>query len=51
VTKHLFSSWHMSSTVRMGASPDTACVDSDFRVFGVNNLRVVDLSVCPFVPK
>ncbi|PQE24628.1 hypothetical protein CJF32_00011030 [Rutstroemia sp. NJR-2017a WRK4] len=50
VTKHLFSSWHMSCTARMGTNPDTACVDSDFRVFGVNNLRVVDLSICPFVP-
>jgi hypothetical protein len=35
----------------MGTSQETACVDSQFRVFGLESLRVVDLSVCPFVPK
>jgi choline dehydrogenase-like flavoprotein len=45
------SSWHMCCTVRMGNSPESACVNSDFEIFGVSRLRVVDLSVCPFVPK
>jgi len=45
------SSWHMSGTVCMGVNNESACVDSNFRVFGLDNLRVVDLSVCPFVPK
>jgi choline dehydrogenase-like flavoprotein len=50
VRRNTFSSWHMSSTVCMGLDRTTACVDSNFRVFGLHNLRVVDLSVCPFVP-
>jgi choline dehydrogenase-like flavoprotein len=45
------SSWHMSGTVRMGQSTENACVDSRFRVFGLNALRVVDMSIAPFVPR
>jgi choline dehydrogenase-like flavoprotein len=49
---NLISSWHMCSTVRMGKRWDKgACVDTDFRVRGVENLRVVDLSVIPLLPK
>jgi choline dehydrogenase-like flavoprotein len=51
IKRHTGSSWHMSCTIRMGRDPETACVDSNFRVFGIERLRVVDLSVCPFVPK
>lgn len=40
----------MSCTARMGLESSTACVDSNFRVFGMQGIRVVDLSVCPFVP-
>ncbi|QSZ30159.1 hypothetical protein DSL72_004679 [Monilinia vaccinii-corymbosi] len=49
---NLFSCWHMCSTVRMGKGKDDrkACVDVDFRVLGVEGLRVVDLSVIPRVP-
>ncbi|PMD17612.1 GMC oxidoreductase [Hyaloscypha hepaticicola] len=48
---NLFSSWHMCSTVRMGKmGDDEACVATDFRVSGVKNLRVVDLSVIPLLP-
>ena len=28
-----------------------ACVDKDFRVTGVRGLRVVDMSVAPFMPR
>ncbi|CAG8955409.1 hypothetical protein HYFRA_00010273 [Hymenoscyphus fraxineus] len=47
---NLSSSWHMSCTARMGTSIDSACVDSSFRIFGLQSCRVIDLSVCPFVP-
>jgi choline dehydrogenase-like flavoprotein len=51
VRHNLYSSWHMSCTARMGTDSASACVDSSFRVFGLEKLRIVDLSVCPFVPK
>ncbi|KAF2996739.1 hypothetical protein E8E13_006291 [Curvularia kusanoi] len=44
-------SHHASSSCRMGPAGDrNSCVDSKFRVNGVNNLRVVDASVFPRVP-
>lgn len=44
----LSSTWHMTGTVKMGkpGSPDAA-VDSRFRVFGMESLRVADMSVVP----
>ncbi|KAI0017061.1 hypothetical protein F4780DRAFT_627726 [Xylariomycetidae sp. FL0641] len=50
--QNLFSTWHTTSTCKMGRSEDEdeACVDTDFRVFGVEGLRVADLSVLPFLP-
>ncbi|KIW00229.1 uncharacterized protein PV09_08267 [Verruconis gallopava] len=50
IRTHFGSSWHMSCTVKMGRTPDEACVDSNFKVFGLEGLRVADMSVCPFVP-
>lgn len=41
----------MSGTVKMGTGTTDACVDSHFRVFGLRSLRVVDMSVVPFVPR
>jgi choline dehydrogenase-like flavoprotein len=50
VKRNVRSSWHMSCTAVMGKNAEEgAVVDSRFRVFGVEGLRVVDLSVCPFV--
>ena len=44
--------WYMCGTVKMGkpGEPD-ACVDKNFRVMGVQGLRVVDMSVVPLMPK
>lgn len=45
------TSWHMSCTVKMGSDSDPlSCVDSCFRVKGLEKLRVVDMSVAPFLP-
>lgn len=42
---------HASCSNRMGASDDaTAVVDSNFKVYGTKNLRVVDASVFPQIP-
>jgi choline dehydrogenase-like flavoprotein len=42
------SVWHMMGTVKMGRPGDAdAAVDSRFRVFGIENLRVADMSVVP----
>lgn len=44
------ASYHGSCTVKMGP-PDSemACLDSDFRVKGLQHLRVADLSCTPFL--
>ncbi|KAL1612455.1 hypothetical protein SLS60_000682 [Paraconiothyrium brasiliense] len=43
--------FHASSTCKMGKNGDSnAVVDSQGRVFGVKNLRVIDLSAVPFLP-
>lgn len=41
----------MSGTIAMGKDEANACVDSSFKVFGLDRLRVADMSVCPMVPK
>lgn len=45
------STHHMCGTVRMGKERDGACVGNDFRVFGIEALRVSDMSVLPIMPK
>ncbi|XP_045480484.1 glucose dehydrogenase [FAD, quinone]-like isoform X2 [Harmonia axyridis] len=43
-----FNGYHMSSTARMGPKDDPmAVVDSELRVYGVENLRVIDCSIMP----
>jgi choline dehydrogenase len=42
--------WHAGATCKMGRKDDkTAVVDSNAKVFGVTNLRVVDASAFPFM--
>jgi choline dehydrogenase-like flavoprotein len=44
----LNSSWHMMGTAKMGNGKGSdAVVDSHFRVLGLSNLRVADMSVLP----
>lgn len=45
------STWHMSGTCKMGRDKerDGAVVDPRFRVFGVEGLRVADMSIMPFI--
>ncbi|RAK96030.1 GMC family oxidoreductase [Aspergillus ibericus CBS 121593] len=46
----LGSSWHMTGTAKMGKPGEAdAVVDSRFRVFGIENLRVADMSVVPLL--
>jgi choline dehydrogenase-like flavoprotein len=44
--------WHANGTVMMGKKENAlACVDTNFKVYGVDGLRVADLSVCPLTPR
>ncbi|KAI8990417.1 GMC oxidoreductase [Trametes punicea] len=47
IRDHGQSSWHPTSSVRMGRDPKTSAVDPELRVHGVQALRVVDASVFP----
>ena len=42
------TNWHPVGTCKMGKSEDdTAVVDSHLRVYGIDNLRVFDVSMMP----
>jgi 5-(hydroxymethyl)furfural/furfural oxidase len=44
--------WHLVGTCRMGAEDDPrTVVDSACRILGINNLRVIDGSIMPEVPR
>ncbi|KAJ5758688.1 hypothetical protein N7520_005844 [Penicillium odoratum] len=46
--QNISSSWHMTGTVKMGKNDDPdAVVDPDFKVIGIESLRVADMSVVP----
>ncbi|KAH8802597.1 hypothetical protein F5884DRAFT_823763 [Xylogone sp. PMI_703] len=43
---------HVTGTAAMGKPGDSnACVDKDFRLYGIGRLRVADMSVCPILTK
>lgn len=51
IRKQLSTFYHAAGTCKMGVRQDrTAVIDSRARVFGLQNLRVVDLSGVPFLP-
>ena len=46
--ENISSSWHMTGTLKMGKRDDVdAVIDSDFRLMGIDGLRVADMSVVP----
>lgn len=45
------TTWHMMGTARMGQNEEEAVVNNEFKVFGVDRLRIVDLSVIPVSTK
>ncbi|MDF1750002.1 MAG: choline dehydrogenase [Alphaproteobacteria bacterium] len=50
LTKAVDTQWHLSGTCKMGSAQDPMAVcDSQGRVIGVDNLRVVDASLMPLV--
>jgi choline dehydrogenase-like flavoprotein len=50
IRQHLDQGYHSVSTCRMGRAGDPdVVVDARFRVKGMKNLRVADLSVCPIL--
>lgn len=52
ISKATLPVWHLNGSVKMGKKEDgMACVDTRFKIFGIENLRVADLSVCPITPK
>ena len=51
VRSSLMTVWHAAGTCKMGQSSDSmAVVDSLARVYGIENLRVVDASIFPLLP-
>ncbi|KAK2795801.1 hypothetical protein FQN52_003651 [Onygenales sp. PD_12] len=46
--QNISSSWHMKSTAKMGKPGVVdAAVDKDYRLMGIENLRIADMSVVP----
>ena len=51
IQKSLMTIYHAAATCKMGSSNDSmAVLDSQARVYGTQNLRVVDASSFPFLP-
>jgi len=50
VRQNIKTVYHPGGTCKLGRSSEDSVVDLDLRVHGVDNLRVVDMSICPQVP-
>lgn len=51
IKANAISTWHPCGTVKMGKPEDpSTCVDTSFKVMGLEGLRVVDMSVAPILP-
>jgi alcohol oxidase len=47
VREHVGTTWHSMGTCRMGSCKDDAVVDPNLSVYGVEGLKIADLSVPP----
>ncbi|OJD15604.1 hypothetical protein AJ78_04157 [Emergomyces pasteurianus Ep9510] len=47
IRKNLTTTWHSMGTCAMKPREQGGVVDKDLNVYGVKNLKVVDLSICP----
>lgn len=50
VRQNIKTVYHPGGTCKLGRSPEDSVTDLDLRVHGLENLRVVDMSICPQVP-
>ncbi len=46
----VFHAFHYARTCQMGTAPSNSVVDYQGRVWGVNRLRVLDVSIAPVIP-
>ena len=52
ISEKATSMWHASGTVKMGKPDDImACVGTDFKIRGLEGIRVADTSIVPFLPR
>lgn len=50
IRENTIPNWHASGTVQMLPLEDGGVVDPRLRVYGVDNLRVIDCSIIPVLP-
>ena len=50
IIEHAWTYHHAVGTCAMGPNPDSAVVDADGRVYGVERLAVIDASILPDIP-
>ena len=50
VRENIKTVYHPGGTCKMGRNPANSVTDVTLKVHGIDNLRVVDLSICPQIP-